>query len=213
MEIEPFYFKSIGYVQAKLSSECLKQIKDEAKYILENSDKFKKHNKHLAGNLEKEYSMQHSKKILMPYLTSLAREFQNYSENNNDEKVYPEWFVRDIWINYQKKYEYNPLHNHSGDLSFVLWVQIPYNLENELSHPNCIDSGNPQNSLFKFVCDFMGSLVTTELYVDKSWEGTIVMFPSSLNHAVNPFYTSDDYRISISGNLVIAPPKNIFSYK
>jgi len=49
--------------------------------------------------------------------------------------------------------------------------------------------------------------------VDKSWEGTIIMFPAFLHHMVHPFYTSDEYRISISGNLVIAPSKNIISYQ
>ena len=44
---------------------------------------------------------------------------------------------------------------------------------------------------------------TLPLFIDKTWEGTIVMFPSWLNHSVYPFYTSDDYRISISGNIVV----------
>ena len=37
--------------------------------------------------------------------------------------------------------------------------------------------------------------------VEKGWEGKLVMFPSLLMHSVTPFRTSDDYRISISGNL------------
>ena len=36
--------------------------------------------------------------------------------------------------------------------------------------------------------------------VDKSFEGKILMFPSYMQHQVFPFYTSDDYRITISGN-------------
>ena len=39
------------------------------------------------------------------------------------------------------------------------------------------------------------------------------MFPSLLSHNVNPFYTSDEYRISIAGNLVFAAPKNTYSYQ
>jgi hypothetical protein len=31
----------------------------------------------------------------------------------------------------------------------------------------------------------------------------MMLFPSKLKHGVNPFYTSDDYRISISGNIRI----------
>jgi hypothetical protein len=41
----------------------------------------------------------------------------------------------------------------------------------------------------------------------------MIMFPSSLNHMVSPFYTSDEYRISISGNLIVSSKKNTFSYQ
>jgi hypothetical protein len=220
MKIESVYFNNLGYVQSKVSSATLEELKQEAKFILENSNQFKKHNKELVGNLEKEYSTHKSEEILKPYLISLANEFHKQStelvppEFIPTNEHYPHWEVKDIWINYQKKYEHNPLHNHSGNLSFALWVQIPYNLEDELSHPNCIDSNTPSNSLFEFVCtDFMGRIVQNRIEVDKSYEGCIIMFPSSLHHMVHPFYTSDDYRISIAGNLVASAPKNIISYQ
>jgi hypothetical protein len=37
--------------------------------------------------------------------------------------------------------------------------------------------------------------------VDNTWEGKMALFPADLNHIVYPFYTSEDYRISISGNV------------
>ena len=211
MDIEPFYFKNLAYVKSKVSSSTLEELKEEAKFILENSNQFKKYNKELAGNLEKEYSTHKSQEILKPYLISLANEFHKHLEENEH---YPQWDIKDLWINFQKKYEHNPLHDHGGVLSFVLWVQIPYFVKDELLHPNCINSNTPSNSLFEFVCtDFMGKIVQHRIGVDKSWEGTMIMFPSSLHHMVHPFYTSDEYRISISGNLGFAPPKNIISYQ
>jgi len=30
----------------------------------------------------------------------------------------------------------------------------------------------------------------------------MVFFPSGLSHSVNPFMTSDDFRISVSGNII-----------
>ena len=41
------------------------------------------------------------------------------------------------------------------------------------------------------------------LPVDKTWEGMMLMFPSKLHHSVYPFYTSDEKRISVSGNISI----------
>lgn len=211
MEIEPIYFNRLGYVQSKVSNSILEELKQEAKFVLENENKFQKYNNKLAGNIEKEYSTDKTKEILEKNLITLANGYHKHLKENTQ---YLNWEVKDIWINFQKKYEHNPLHNHSGDLSFVLWIQIPYNLKEELEFPNSKNSNTPANSLFEFVyTDFFGRIVTSRINVDKSYEGTIVMFPSSLNHTVHPFYTSDEYRISISGNLIIAPPKNIFSYK
>jgi len=209
--IEPIYFNNLAYVQSKISSDVLKELKNEAKFILENQSQFLKHNNKLAGNLEKEYSTDRSKEILEKDLITLANEYHEHSQENNH---YLNWKIKDLWINFQKKYEYNPMHDHAGDLSFVLWISIPYDLKEELSLPNCKNSNTPANSLFEFIfTDFLGRIVSNRINVDKSYEGTIIMFPSALHHTVHPFYTSDDYRISISGNLVVAPPKRIISYQ
>jgi hypothetical protein len=218
--IEPIYFNNLAYVQSKVSSDVLEELKNEAKFILENQSQFQKFNNGLAGNLEKEYSTDKSKEILAPDLITLANEYHKNSQENKhykhsqENKHYPNWKIKDLWINFQKKYEHNPMHNHTGDLSFVLWITIPYDLKDELSLPNCKNSNTPVNSLFEFICtDFLGRVVSDRIDVDKTYEGTIVMFPSALNHTVHPFYTSDEYRISISGNLVAAPPKSTFSYQ
>jgi hypothetical protein len=209
--IEPVYFNRLAYVQSKVSNDVLEKLKNEAKFILENQSQFQKFNNDLAGNLEKEYSTNKSKEILEADLITLANEYHKYFAENQQ---YPNWKIKDLWINFQQKYEHNPLHNHSGDLSFVLWISIPYDLKEELSLPNCKNSHTPANSLFQFIfIDFLGRIVTSRINVDKSYEGTIIMFPSALNHSVNPFHTSDDYRISISGNLVVSSPKNTFSYQ
>ena len=209
--IKKVYLKNLAYVQSKVSSTTLEELKQEAKYILENSNQFKKYNDRLAGNLEKEYLADKSKKILEKDLIALANEYHKHSQENEH---YPNWKIDDLWINFQKKYEHNPIHVHTGDLSFVLWITIPYDLNEELSLPNCKNSNAPSNSIFEFIyTDFLGRIISTKINVDKSYEGTIIMFPSELFHTVHPFYTSDDYRISISGNLIVAPPKNIISYQ
>ena len=105
-------------------------------------------------------------------------------------------FLR-AWLNYQKKYEFNPVHSHSGSLSYVVWLKIPYNLDEELSLPNNINSSDPLNSAFCFV----GGKNHFPILVDKSMEGEIILFNSEMEHVVYPFYTSDHYRISFSGNI------------
>ena len=38
--------------------------------------------------------------------------------------------------------------------------------------------------------------------VDKDMEGEIIVFDSKLLHVVYPFYTSNDYRMSLAGNVL-----------
>jgi len=96
------------------------------------------------------------------------------------------------------------LHTHPGALAvFVIWVTIPYNLEdefqfNEYNNPNY----PPKNSCFEFTyTTYDGRIVSNPVFVDKGMEGTVTMFPSTMTHCVYPFFTSDKERISIAGNI------------
>jgi hypothetical protein len=58
-------------------------------------------------------------------------------------------------------------------------------------------------SMFGFITsDILGRSFTNPIPVSKDYEGVICLFPSALLHYVNPFFTSDEQRISISGNLI-----------
>ena len=46
-----------------------------------------------------------------------------------------------------------------------------------------------------------GQLMSHQIPADESYAGKIILFPAKLSHTVYPFFTSDGYRISISGNL------------
>tara|TARA_Y100000004_G_scaffold141686_1_gene161098 strand:- start:341 stop:1045 length:705 start_codon:yes stop_codon:yes gene_type:complete len=117
-----------------------------------------------------------------------------------------------VWANFQKKYEFNPPHIHSGVYSFIIFVNIPYNLEDEIKMFSVNDSTTERSKFsvasklyFQYVSPtfmYKSNIARTFLNVDKSYEGKIIIFPSDLEHAVHPFYTSNDYRITISGNLV-----------
>jgi hypothetical protein len=109
-----------------------------------------------------------------------------------------------IWITIQRKGEFLPIHNHSGVYSFVIWVDIPFNMEDEIkSSPNPTTEKN-RAGLFQFVyADTLGKVSWLTLPVDKKWQGRICVFPAELNHQVYPFYSSDDVRVSIAGNFRI----------
>jgi hypothetical protein len=108
---------------------------------------------------------------------------------------------KDMWVNYQSKNEYVPLHHHEGVLSWVLWVKIPYDVKEEKKE-DLNDKGDSVTASFNFCYfDIAGNQRTFPIAVDKSHEGVLMMFPSKLLHQVNPFYKSEGERISISGNI------------
>ena len=161
-------------------------------------------NPSLAGQITKEYQITKSLPLLNPFLEEMGRAYQkewNYypKENPNNNKL----TVESVWVNMQKKLEVNPLHNHDGTLSFVAWLYVPFKLEDERNMPNCKNSRTVQlASTFQFVyTTALGTIANAPMFVESGWEARIVMFPSKLLHMVYPFQTSDDYRISIAGNL------------
>ena len=115
------------------------------------------------------------------------------------------WNLESLWVNFQKKHEFNPPHDHSGVYSFVIWMQIPTSYAEQKKLPICANS-NADNHISNFAFSYtntLGRISTFAYNMEKEAEGYMVMFPSELKHEVFPFYENDGERISISGNVVI----------
>ena len=186
-------------------------IFEELKISVENEENNKiPYNKTLAGNIENEFEIKKINQITIDYLEDCATDF--YLQSSKSDKIKHDQIklkLHSLWLNKQKKYEFNPIHSHSGDISFVCWIKIPYDLSDELELENCKDSNTKSNSLFEFVLvNCFGAIYGKKLFIDKSWEGKSIFFNSKLRHQVYPFYTSDDYRISISGNFMAIYEQN-----
>ena len=101
------------------------------------------------------------------------------------------------WFNFQKKYQFLPNHTHDGVLSYSAWINIPYDKKDEHTH------GQEAAGCFEFSYQAVnGQWASQKMFIDKSFEGTLLVFPSNLPHCVYPFYSSDEYRISMSGNVL-----------
>jgi hypothetical protein len=203
MSLTAVYFKNINYFKDTLSKENMVILSQEVTKVKNNFNTLKADNNKLAGNIAREYNFDQSatdtiKKILSPYA-------KTYFETNRDLfQTSGEIKLDSAWVNFQSKYEFNPMHSHGGDISFVIWVNIPYSYSDEMKNKSVIYSNNPLAGCFQFLyTDILGILRDETINCDKSLEGTMLMFPSRLHHTVYPFYTSDDYRISISGNFSI----------
>ena len=78
------------------------------------------------------------------------------------------------------------------------------NMEEELRNSPGAGSSSNMAGCFNFhYTNILGELVCCPIHADKSMENFIMMFPAKLNHSVSPFYTSNEFRISVSGNFVV----------
>lgn len=135
---------------------------------------------HLVGQIEDERYI---------YLPREAEEEIRIHAN----KYLPEfgYNLSSCWVNFQKQYEWNPPHRHNSDISFIIYLSIPEELENEdgqFSGKISFTYGEPQ----KFNRFEHGPFLPKEK--------EIYIFPSWLTHQVYPF-KSDVTRISVAGNL------------
>ena len=191
----------------ELTSENFKWIKKE---VVKAKKIGVKKNKSLAGHIKEEYAMPGINQSFNNFLLSNASTHEIFKVYNNRFNVLSEnkpIYLDNFWVNYQKKYEFNPIHGHSGLYSFIIFVKIPYDLKKEQNYfpevSKTLDS-RTQTSKLNFVnVEPNGQISTTTVPADKSFEGKMFMFPSRQRHLVYPFYTSDDYRITVSGNIKV----------
>ena len=198
-----------GYLLLKVPQDILNEIKISVDDIQKDFTQAISVNDKLAGHIDKEFRINLNHKATQ-YIKWTVGEYN---------KLDPSYLIdigklfggepilrynRETWVNFQGKYEYNPMHTHNGVFSFVIWYQIPFYKENEVKHgPGKGNGGGNLNGEFEFIF-YDGEVIRNKpLGIDKTMEGYMAIFPSSLYHAVYPFYTSDDYRITISGNIFL----------
>ena len=198
---------NIDIVEARVPFDIFEKITKE---IETPSTNLENYNDNLLGHIEEEYSLEHIKDTMSDYIREVAefwiRENPGLIESQEEVRKATTWeFELDgLWVNKQKKYEFNPMHHHSGVLSFVIYVNIPYDLNEEDKVFPDISGKESYTSKFYFAySDVLGRQRQLSLPVDKNWEGMMLMFPATLHHGVHPFYTSDEQRITISGNVQI----------
>lgn len=182
-----------GVLKTRLSNEIFERLKEDS--IQDSKNKIP-YNKNLVGQIDGEYQIE-----VRPYFERAINDMWIEYRDRFQYCLHNEYYIpKTAWINIQKKHEFNPVHHHDGAVAWVVWLKIPYDLEEELNlFP---DAKIREASLFSFYYNrFTGYQSHFPLYIDKEWEGTMIMFPAMLKHSVNPFYTSDEMRISIAGNI------------
>ena len=210
LSIDLFTKATIG----NLPSDVAEEFDGIDTYIRETNFKdLHEYNDRLAGHIKKEYAVPehlHSdaiNKFLLWMATCTIQgdpTLRQCFQIGDTQLIAEEQLKIDhIWVNYMEKHEFNPMHNHSGFLSFVIWNKIPFDVEEEMKlYP---DVANNMSSFFAFIHGHPPQQFPIK--ISKEMQNYICMFPSNLNHCVYPFYTSDDYRVSFAGNIFLRNSK------
>jgi hypothetical protein len=199
MEISSQTFSNLGYLFVHLSDEDVKPIVEEVNELQKNFETATRANDILAGHLNNEYQLfdckLHIHKLLLPLIYEYKKMFPHFTCR------YENYLLDNVWVNFQQKYEFNPVHYHNGIFSFALWLKVPYYIEDENKIFPYINNRENTTANFCFqYTDALGDICRCPIPADKTYENKLVFFPAKMRHSVNPFYTSDEYRISVSGN-------------
>ena len=202
-EIKVITPSNVGWLEYKLNPQEMDYL---WRCIETNKKRSFKNN--LAGNISSSYSLMDRgdwffTNVCTPLINAYSERFYNLGDSIPIMGVHP-YYMSTWWVNYQKQNEFNPIHNHQGVYSFVIWRKIPYDSKKQNLKDIARGSNNPQIGNFQFVyADILGRSESHEYRLSPEYEGTMLFFPAELDHMVYPFYDCDEDRISISGNIMI----------
>ncbi len=206
-DIKMVHPRNIGWLEVDLDDTEMKFLWD----ALKNPQR--KIKRELAGNIKDSRSLIDKDNwffdnVLLNLCQVYAVQFKNLGEKIPVQKRHP-YHLTAFWANYQMATEFNPLHNHTGVYSFVVWMKIPTHYSEQIKNSIALNSTIDDaisNFAFNYI-DILGEQSYHTYKMSPKQEGKLVFFPAKLMHQVFPFYNCDDERISISGNISIDTSK------
>ena len=194
---------NVGWLEVKLDDKEMDHLWRISK------DEGLNHRKNLAGNISKSCLIEDKdgwffNNVILKLCAKYADTYQDLVSKIPTYTRHP-LELSSLWINYQKETEFNPLHHHEGTYSFVIFMKIPTSYKDQQKLP-FVKGANEKHAVSNFWFTYTNVLgdVTGYYYeMSPKVEGTLLFFPSQLQHQVFPFYNCKEERITISGNVGI----------
>ena len=172
------------------------------KLLVEGKKAKQSYNHALAGHLDNQFKYpQKTMNWFYKEITPVLHAYRDgHCKYHGIEDLQVELDAEDLWVNFMKPGDFNPIHTHGGDYSFVYYLDVPKALEKEQAAFEGT-SAEPGSLMFEYTQQAKPRWATTGTII-KPKTGDFVMFPALLQHWVVPF-KSKCTRVSVSGNLKI----------
>jgi hypothetical protein len=176
--------------------------KKECQIFLDEGKRCRKNKKldfrhKLAGHIKEEYALDNPVK-LAPVLQKYFEAYTiGYNQWRGAGSIQPNFKLTALWINYMKANEFNPPHDHSGDLSFVLYPSVPQDIIDECKSFTGTMRG--PGGIAWFYGEGNRQCISAVNQLPES--GDLYIFPATLKHWVFPFKSKVE-RVSVSGNVL-----------
>ena len=197
-------FKNFGYFINEVTTP--QSVLDEIKNRESMIDVGENVDGHVDGTFRLSTSLKDLEALVVPYFLDYDKRFNFFKHiipSIGYAELKADLVMNDAWVSFQNKYEFNPSHTHPGLLSFVIWLDIPYDRPSEIEHSPGKSRSNKSGSFTLYYTNTLGSVETLDILLDPTFNNKMITFPAGLKHSVQPFYSTDRQRVSIAGNLHI----------
>ena len=121
VEAKPIRPLNFGWLEYKLGEE-------EMKYVWKCIEKKQEDCKRiLAGNIDSSFHLKDEddwffENTIRPLIHRYKEDFRNLGDPVPVNQKHP-YHISRWWVNYQKQNEFNPMHDHTGVYSYVIWMK------------------------------------------------------------------------------------------
>ena len=220
-------FRSYGYIYDDASSDVLEYLEKKGKNARESKEFYtgrsvvgiEEQYRLSIGDIDQEFAYSYFN-MFQTYENEYGYVVNNFPNFMGDLNP-PMTFFDNLRICYQKKAEFHSPTRNEGSHTFITFLKVPFDLEDERIHPSQsrklgnyeLSSNGPSLVGQAFNQDAPGSLNflyniqagtgvgSDSVIIDPYTEGRTFLFPSSQVFYINPFYSCDEPLVYIIGSL------------
>ena len=200
MELELLKPFGPSILKVQIPKDIIIKLNNYTDEIILNKKKSENLNygKKLAGDVTQEFILEFDFAKESGWMDFLGQCVFEYVKLASNKKITKFNFIQS-WIVRQFKYEYNPVHWHSGHISGAGFLKVPESLGKFKQDKGEKDYSGGYLNLIYGTKQFL----SPSIYKIKPKVGDFYFFPNYLMHTVYPFKGTDEERRSISFNGLI----------